>query len=122
MRELFDCRGSATHVLGVDDVLEVLQSDLSVLADGAAEHVLQPFQVLRRQLTPGTAKKRERAKLKISMMKNLATFKHKIEPWTWSACRRVIILERHLFRGALISVKGERKKEGRGACFPSLSV
>ena len=62
MRELFDCRGSATHALGVDDVLEVLQSDLSVLADGAAEHVLQPFQVLRRQLTPGTAKKKRERK------------------------------------------------------------
>ena len=44
-----------TYVFRVDDVLEVLQSDLSVVADGAAEDVLQPFQVLRRELTPGTA-------------------------------------------------------------------
>ena len=44
-----------TYVFRVDDVLEVLQSDLSVVADGAAEHVFQPFQILRRELTPGTA-------------------------------------------------------------------
>lgn len=52
-----------TYVFGVDDVLEVLQSDLSVVADGAAEHVFQPFQILRRELTPGTAIKRRGEKI-----------------------------------------------------------
>ena len=49
---------TVTHVFRVDNVLEVSQSDLSVVADGAAEHVFQPFQILRGELTPGTAIKR----------------------------------------------------------------
>ncbi len=39
----------------MNDVLEVLQPDLSVFADRPAEDVLQPFQVLRRQLAPRAA-------------------------------------------------------------------
>ncbi len=38
------------------DVLEVLQSDLSVLSHAAPEHVLQPLQVLLSQLAPRAGK------------------------------------------------------------------